>query len=313
MCPSQRALSSLLRSPTGSASHIWTTAEQFGSRAAATSVGLQPGKRCKECFKALRSLLSYHRFLAKNRAAVNSELRFDVDIGSVKSMLRSGAPTLTERQSKQVLAHYGIPVTAEFLAPNADEAVSVANRLGYPVVLKIESPEIAHKTEARGVEIGVSSDEAVRAAYERIIANAKAYNPTAQLNGVLVQEMIRGGREMIIGMTQDPQWGPMIVVGLGGIFVEVLKDISARIAPLGRDDVEEMLRELKSAKIFQSFRGQAAADVDAIIDIVMRFAQLCIDLKEEIQEIDINPLLVFDQGKGVKVADCLMTRRMAAK
>ena len=176
-------------------------------------------------------------------------------------------------------------------------------------MLKIESPEIAHKTDAGAVEIGISSDAEVRAAFNRITSNAKAYNPTAQINGVLVQEMVRGGREMIIGMTQDPQWGPTIVVGLGGILVEVLKDIAIRVAPLNSSDVEAMLHELKGGKILQSFRGQAAADIDAIIDIVLRFSQLCLDLKDEIEEIDINPLLVFDNGKGAKVVDCLITRR----
>jgi acetyltransferase len=111
-------------------------------------------------------------------------------------------------------------------------------------------------------------------------------------------------------MTQDPQWGPTIVVGLGGILVEVLKDIATRIAPVRRCDAEEMLRELKGGKILSAFRGQAAADIDAVIETVMRFSQLCLDLKEEIHEIDINPLLVFARGKGVKVVDCLIKRRV---
>jgi acyl-CoA synthetase (NDP forming) len=114
---------------------------------------------------------------------------------------------------------------------------------------------------------------------------------------------------MIIGMTQDPQWGPTIVVGLGGIFVEVFKDIAIRVTPLNRSDVEGMLHELKGEKILQRFRGQPAADIAAIIDAVLRFSQLCVDLKDEIEEVDINPLLVFDNGKGAKVVDCLITRQ----
>jgi len=263
-------------------------------------------------FKALKSLLNYRHFLERRGSATQSRPRVEADLSKVKNLIHSAGRILTERQSKQILAEYGIPVAVEALATNVDEAVAIANQMGYPVVLKIESPEIAHKTDAGAVEIGISSDAELRAAFNRITSNAKAYNPTARINGVLVQEMIHGGREMIVGMTQDPQWVPTIVVGLGGIFVEVLKDIAIRVAPLNSADVEAMLREQKGEKILQGFRGQPAADIAAIIDTVLRFSQLCVDLKDEIEEIDINPLLVFDNGKGVKVVDCLITRRIAS-
>ncbi len=129
------------------------------------------------------------------------------------------------------------------------------------------------------------------------------YNPAAQINGILVQEVIRDGREVIVGMTQDSQWGPTIILGLGGILVEVLKDIAMRVAPLTRFDVEEMVKELKGATILQRFRGQPAGDITAVIDIALRFSRLCLDLKDEIAEIDINPLMVFENGKGAKVVD----------
>ena len=263
-------------------------------------------------FKALKSLLNYRRFLEKRKTATQSHTRVEADLSKVKSLLHSSGQTLTERQSKQILAEYGIPVARESLAATDDEAVANANKIGYPVVLKIESPEITHKTDARAVEINLNNDGEVRAAFSRIVSNAKAYNPAAQINGVLVQEMIRVGTEMIIGMTQDPQWGPTIVVGLGGILVEVLKDIATRVAPLSSFDVEAMLHELKGAKILNGFRGQPAADIGAVVEAVLRFSQLCIDLKDEIEEIDINPLLLFADGKGAKVVDCLMTRRMAS-
>jgi len=263
-------------------------------------------------FKALKSLLNYRHFLEKRGIATQSRTRVEADLSKVKNLLHSAGRTLTERQSKQILAEYGIPVAVESLATSAEEAVATANKIGYPVVLKIESPEIAHKTDAGAVEINLNADAEVRTAFSRITSNAKAYNPTAQINGVLVQEMVQGSREMIIGMTQDPQWGPTIVFGLGGIFVEVLKDIAMRVAPLSRLDVEEMLHELKGAKILHGFRGQPAADVDIVVEIVLRFSQLCLDLKDDIEEIDINPLLVFDHGKGAKVVDCLITRRIAS-
>ena len=260
-------------------------------------------------FKALKSLSNYDHFLEKRGAATQPDTRVEADLINVKKLLLSAGRILTERQSKQILAEYGIPVAREFLAASAEEAITMANKIGYPVVLKIESADIAHKTEAGAVEIDLNGDAEVHAAFSRITSNAKAYNPTARINGVLVQEMVHGGRELIIGMTQDPQWGPTIVAGLGGVFVEVLRDIAIRVAPLDRADVEAMLHELKGGKILQSFRGQPAADIAAVVDIVLRFSQLCVDLKDEIEEIDVNPLLVFDNGKGAKVVDCLITRR----
>jgi acetate---CoA ligase (ADP-forming) len=260
-------------------------------------------------FKALKSLLSYYCFIDRDRASCDAGVRVDVNLGKVKGLLQSFGRTLTERQSKQILAEYGISIARETLATSAEEAVEIARRIGYPVV--IESPAIAHKTDARAVETGISNDAEVRAAYRRIMENARAHNPAAQINGVLIQEMIRGGREVIIGMTQDSQWGPTIILGLGGILVEVLKDIATRVAPLTRFDVEEMMHELKGAKILEGFRGQPPADIAAVIDILLRFSQLCLDLKDEIAEIDINPLMVFENGKGAKVVDCLMTRLLA--
>jgi acyl-CoA synthetase (NDP forming) len=264
-------------------------------------------------FKALTALLRYQRFIDRDLESAHGPPRAPVDVGKVKRMLETFGPRLTERQSKQILAEYGIPIAAESLATDPEEAVAAAQAIGYPVVLKIESPEIPHKTEAGSVEIDVNSDAEVRTAFSRILTHARAYNSKASISGVLIQEMVRGGREIIVGMTQDRQWGPAIVLGLGGVLVEVLKDISMRLAPLGRFDVEEMLQELRGASIFQGVRGQAPADTDALIDIALRFSQLCIDLKNDLEEIDINPLLIFDDGKGAKVVDCLMVRRQQSE
>jgi acetyltransferase len=260
-------------------------------------------------FRALKSLLDYQRFIERNAAPVSPPARVAVDVDKVRGMLQDFGPALTERQGKLILAEYGIPIATEALATDAEEAVRMARAIGYPVVLKIESPEIAHKTEAGGVEIDINGDAEVRAAFARIIRSASAYNSAATISGVLVQEMARGGREIIIGMTRDRQWGPAVVLGLGGVLVEVLKDLSMRVAPLSRFDVREMLSEFKGAKILGSFRGRREADIEAVIDIALRFSQLCLDLRNDLDEIDINPLLVFDNGKGAKVVDCLMTRR----
>jgi acetyltransferase len=260
-------------------------------------------------FRALKSLLGYQRFIDRDPASALPPTRVAVDFGKVRDMLQSFGTRLTERQSKLILAEYGIPVAAEALATDAEAAVKIAQTIGYPVVLKVESPDIAHKTDAGAVELDINSDAELGAAFARIVSNARAYNSGASIDGVLVQEMVRGGKEIIIGMTQDRQWGPAVVLGLGGILVEVLNDVSTRVAPVSRFDVQEMLSELKGVPILENFRGRAAADIDAIIDIVLRFSQLCLDLRNDLDEIDINPLLVFENGKGAKVVDCLMTRR----
>ncbi|MCA1725938.1 MAG: acetate--CoA ligase family protein [Thermomicrobia bacterium] len=217
----------------------------------------------------------------------------------------NGMP-LVERAAKEILTLYGIPVTRERLATSADEAVAAARAIGYPVALKIESPDIAHKTEAGGVLLQIADDNAARAGFETVIANARQYKPEAQLGGVLVQEMVTGGRELILGMTRDPVYGPAIAVGLGGIFVEVLKDIALGVPPLTEHDSRAMLGRLRGAAILEGTRGAAPADTDAVVDILGKFSQLCLDLRDVVSEIDINPLLVFDRGAGARVVDCLI-------
>jgi len=143
-------------------------------------------------------------------------------------------------------------------------------------------------------------------AYDQILANAKKYNSKAEIRGILVQEMVQDGREVIVGISQDPHFGPTIIFGLGGIFVEIFKDFSLRVAPITRDDAEEMVREIRGYNILEAFRGKRKADIGAIIDTLLRVSQLSIDLGNSISEIDINPLLVFDEGKGIKVVDALV-------
>jgi acetyltransferase len=175
--------------------------------------------------------------------------------------------------------------------------------------LKVDSPDILHKTEANVIRIGISSSEEVITAYEEIMKNAGRYNPNARINGVAVQEMITGGTEVIAGMSQDPQFGPTIAFGLGGIFVEVLKDISLRVTPLSKSDARKMVTEIKAYPILKGIRGQASADIDAVIDLLEKLSQLAQDFKDDIAEIDINPLIVFDKGRGVKALDALIVLR----
>lgn len=211
---------------------------------------------------------------------------------------------LTEYQAKRVLAAYGVPVTREGLAGSREEAVALARRIGYPVVLKVQSPQIAHKTEAGGVRLGLVDDDQVRAAYGEIVENARKHAPGAAIHGVLVQEMIDGGVEVIIGMTRDPVFGPVLMFGLGGIFVEALRDVSFRVAPLSRRDAEEMIKEIKGHRVLEGMRGLPPVDFEALTDVILKVSRLVTD--HAIQELDVNPLVV--SPRGAVVVDALLVK-----
>ncbi len=261
-------------------------------------------------FRALRSLIDYERFL--NRACETaSEIGGGIDREKCARLL-SGGGKLTERQGKEFLAASGIPVTREALAGSEEEAAVLGKNIGYPVVLKIESTDIAHKTEAGGVKIGIQDEAALRLGYQEILRNAQSHQPNAIIAGVVVQEMIRGGKEMIVGMSRDPQFGPVIVVGIGGIFVEALQDVAMRVAPLTKGDALDMLGELKGYRLLQGMRGEPASDIDALAEALCRFSRLAMGAPDEIAEIDVNPLVVLEEGRGVVALDCLMTRRRSA-
>jgi acyl-CoA synthetase (NDP forming) len=259
--------------------------------------------------RAVRSLIRYADFQRAWKESGAPTVTTSGVAGRARAIVGgSGGRPLVEREAKALLTLYGIPVTEETLATSADEAAAAAREIGYPVVLKIESPDIAHKTEAGGVLLGLSDESSVRSGFEQVVANARKYDPNAEIAGVLVQEMVSGGRELILGMSQDADFGPAIAVGLGGIFVEVLKDVTLGVPPLTERDSRSMLSRLRGASILDGTgaRGAAPADLDAVVDILGKFSQLCIDLREDVSEIDINPLLVFDRGSGARVVDCLI-------
>lgn len=240
-------------------------------------------------------------------ARATPEARAVRDGSPVAARLRQrGRRVLTEDEAKLLLADYGIPVTQETLVTDADAAVAAARRLGGPVALKGVSAKILHKTDAGIVRLNLQSDDEIRAAYDDIVRAARAYDPAADLDGVLVQEMVPKGTEVIIGINNDPQFGPVLLFGLGGIFVEVFGDVSRRVLPILRRDAEEMVREIRGYKILQGFRGAPPADVDAIVDALLSVARLASDHAEWIEEIDINPLMVFPAGQGLKAVDALM-------
>lgn len=230
-----------------------------------------------------------------------TEEKIYVDLGMDRS--------LSERASKVVLPAYGIPVAADILADSKETAIAAAERIGYPVVMKIDSPDILHKTEAKVVRLGVSSKEETAQAYDELMANARAYDPSARINGVSVQEMVDRGVEMMLGMKRDQVFGPCVMVGVGGIFVEIFKDVSLRLAPVDHRTALEMVESLKGKALLYGARGAEPADVEALCDAIVRFSRLAYDNREQIAEMDINPLIVLGRGKGVKAVDGLIVRR----
>lgn len=202
---------------------------------------------------------------------------------------------LLEPEAKTICAEYGIPVTKFSVAKNVEEAAQFAEETGYPVVLKIVSPDVIHKFDAGGVILNIKSSKEVKDAYNRILANVKKYKPDAKIVGVLVQEMAPPSTEVIVGATKDPQFGPALMFGFGGIFVEVLKDVAFRIAPITKLEAQEMITEVKAYPILRGYRGQPPADVNAIVEILLNTSKLVMD-HPEIKELDLNPILVYEKG-----------------
>ena len=211
--------------------------------------------------------------------------------------------SLLETEAKELLREYEIPVPDFKLIKSEDEIIGLAKEINFPIVMKIVSPDIIHKTDAGGVKIGIKTEKEARIAYQEIIFEAKKYNKEAKILGIIVYPMIPQGTEIIIGMMKDPHFGPVIMFGLGGIFVEILKDISFRILPIEERDAEEMISEIKGYKILKGIRGEEPKDIEAIKDLLLKISQLTLD-NPEINEIDLNPIFVFN--KGLQVVDARM-------
>ncbi len=218
----------------------------------------------------------------------------------------AGGRALTERESKEILALYGIPVTREILTRSADDAVGAADLLGWPVALKVESPDLLHKTDAGAVLLNVLDADALHDGYDTILANARAAQPDAAIHGVLVQEMAPRGIEAILGMLRDEAWGAAVAVGIGGTLVEVLHDRQLLLPPVTGDEAGAAIGALRAAKLFAGVRGAPPSDVTALTDALVRFSELCHDLADLVAEIDVNPLLVLPDGQGVVALDALI-------
>lgn len=217
-----------------------------------------------------------------------------------------GRKALSEYKSKKMLSDFGIPLQLGQIATSAEEAAAIAEKMGYPVVAKIESDEILHKSDVGGVMLNLKSAEEVAKAYDTIISNVNTNAPGKRVNGVLVQKMVDSGREIIIGVKNDPQFGPMVLVGLGGVFVEVFKDVSLYPAPLNKEEAMDMIKSLKSYKLLTNYRGQKACDVEALADILVKIGDFAVANKDNLIEMDINPLFLYEEGIAPEVADALI-------
>ncbi|MEM3040918.1 MAG: acetate--CoA ligase family protein [Nitrososphaerota archaeon] len=213
-------------------------------------------------------------------------------IGEARSQ---GRKFLTEHESKETLEAYGIPTNRELIAVNMDEAVRSAKKIGFPVVLKVYSPEIIHKSDLGGVFTGLKTVSEVKDAYRKIMENVKANRPEVKVLGVLVEEMIPKGYEVIVGAIRDAQFGPAVMFGLGGVFTEVLKDVSFRLAPLSKREALRMIKEPKGFKILEGYRGERPADLDGLAEVIIKVGRIIMDL-QEVTEIDVNPLIVHSRG-----------------
>jgi len=257
----------------------------------------------EDAIAALNAMLSYQRWLHRT-PDVYPNLEVDRDrVAKIMAAARNdGRMRLAEEEAHEVLRAYGFRLPREEMAHTTEEAVAAAERLGYPVVLKLISPQVVHKSDVGGVVANLKSADEVRDAFFEMTANARRMVSKVYIAGVLVQEMVRGGKEVILGLSRDIQFGPMVMFGLGGIYVEVLKDVSFRIAPLSRDEADNMVREIGAFPLLRGVRGEPPVDFTALRDALMRLSQLAIDFPEII-EADINPLMVLGRGQGAVAAD----------
>jgi acetyltransferase len=293
---------------------LWTgycPADPAITAATLVARGLPVYRDAMTCLKAVRALMTYGEFLRWRQTALAQPVArpANIDAERAGTLLAAGSGAMTERASKEVLAAYGIHVTRERLATSAEEAAAIARELGAAVALKIESPDIAHKTEAGAIRLNVTGDAAITHAFDEVIAAARQYNAAARIHGVLVQEMAPAGVEVMLGIASDATFGAVVVAALGGIHVEILRDVAYRIPPLAPDDAHAMLRELRAYPLLEGVRGARARDVAALCDTIARLSWLACDHGDLLQEVDINPLAVLEQGNGVRVVDALIIRK----
>jgi acyl-CoA synthetase (NDP forming) len=208
---------------------------------------------------------------------------------------KEGRSILTEFESKRILKQAGIPVVETRLAKTPKEAVSLSQKMGFPVALKITSPDVIHKSDSGGVKLSLNNATQVKKAYDEILKKVSKQYPDAVVHGVSVQKMIRPGTEVIVGTTQDPQFGPVIMFGLGGIFVEVLKDVSFRIVPINQRDAQEMIQETKGYPLLQGYRGKEPANIPVLVEMILKVSKF-VEENPQIKELELNPIFAYSDG-----------------
>ena len=254
--------------------------------------------------KSLSDFFSYHH---RRKKFLEAKTPSSTSPATTLPSLPEGATTLTEHPAKKLLSHWGIPSTRESRAHTLEEAIEAARTIGFPIALKLESPLIPHKTEAGVVRLNIRNETELRESCWQIIHNALTFDPKTQGAPVLVQEMVKEGVETIVGISQDPQFGPILLFGIGGVFVELYEDVSMRACPITEYDACEMIEELSGSQLLKGFRGSPEADVDALVKALLSISQMAVDLSNRKPELDVNPLIVLPKGRGVKAADALLT------
>jgi len=253
--------------------------------------------------RALKAMLTFTDWVKNSPGKIT---KFNVKKNTVKKILdnakKEKRSALLEEEGQEILRAYGFPLPASKLAKSKKEAVAASKKIGYPVVLKIASPQIIHKSDAGGVKVNLQNAKDVENAFDTIIKNAKKYNKKADIKGVLVVEMVKGGKEMIIGSKLEPGFGPVVMLGMGGIYVEVLKDVTFKLAPMTNIEADDMISSIKTKKILEGVRGEKPSDIKKLSECIQRLSQLVSDFNE-IKELDMNPVLVMEKNKGCKVLD----------
>ncbi len=264
------------------------------------------------CVRAVRAYIDYWDFVARYESPFDDAPTKPLPgAKKARAILAAAEPgtALSEWSSKQVLRAYGIKTTNDVLCKTAAEAVKAAKEIGFPVVMKVSSPDLLHKSDAGVVRVGVVAPKEVRFVFDELIAKAKRADRKARIEGVIVTEMVSGGVETLIGISHDPLFGPVVTVGLGGIFVEVLHDVTFRVPPFHRDEAQRMVDELQGAAVLRGVRGAKPVDEAALVDTIMKVQRLALDLADDVSELDVNPLVV--RPRGVVALDALVVRNSA--
>jgi len=255
---------------------------------------------------AIRTLKAMLKFVDWIKTPQGNISKFKVDKKKVQKIFdnvrKEGRTNLLEEEGIQILRTYGFSLPKNILAKTESDAVKAAIKIRFPVVMKIASPQIIHKSDAGGVKVGLKNDKEVRSAFREIVKNAKKYDKKALIKGVLILEMVKGGKEMIIGSKLEPGFGPVIMLGMGGIYVEILKDVTFRLAPVTDKEANDMISSIKTQKLLKGVRGEKPSDINKLSECIQRLSQLVTDFKE-IKELDMNPVLVMEKGKGCKILD----------